>query len=119
MKKHCLECQEEFIGRADKKYCSSGCRSAAFNKTNREVINFIRNINQILGKNRKILAEFNPEGKAKIHKDKLLGEGFKFSYFTNIYKTKTGNTYFFVYDQGYLPLENGFYTLVRRQSYVE
>lgn len=119
MKKQCLECKEEFNGRADKKYCSTSCRSAAHNKLNREAINFVRNINNILGKNRRILADLNPDGKARVHKDKLLAEGFKFSYFTNIYQTKNGNTYYFVYDYGYLALADGFYTLVRRQSYVE
>lgn len=119
MKKHCLECKTEFIGRADKKYCSTSCRSTANNKVNRDAINFVRNINNILRKNRRILADLNPEGKARVHKDKMLGNGFKFSYFTNIYRTKNGNTYYFVYDYGYLELDNGFYTLVQRQSYVE
>ena len=119
MKKRCLECKEPFIGRADKKYCTAGCRSAAYNRSNRASINLVRNINNILSKNRKILAQFNPNGKSKIHKEKLLGEGFKFNYFTNIYQTKAGNVYYFVYDQGYLPLENGYFTLVRRQSYVD
>lgn len=119
MRKQCLECKEEFQGRADKKFCSPGCRSTANNKVNRDAINFVRNINNILRRNRRILVLLNPDGKAKVHKDKMLGEGFKFSYFTNIYQTKNGNTYYFVYDYGYIELENGFYTLVRRQSYVE
>jgi hypothetical protein len=28
--------------------------------------------------------------------------------------TKTGNTYYFLYDQGYLPLENDWLMLVKR-----
>lgn len=119
MKKQCLECKQEFHGRADKKFCSPNCRSAAHNKVHRESINFVRNINNILSKNRRILADLNPTGKARVTKDKLLSEGFKFSYFTNIYQTKNGNTYHFVYDYGYLALDGGYYTLVQRQSYVE
>jgi hypothetical protein len=34
--------------------------------------------------------------------------------FTNILKTKTGNTYYFLYDQGYMLLDNDFYILVKR-----
>jgi hypothetical protein len=79
----------------------------------------MRNINNILRKNRRILAELNPDGKAKVHKDKLLDRGFKFSYFTNIYRTKQGKNYHFCYDQGYMDIDNGFLILVRRQSYVE
>ncbi|MEM1119047.1 MAG: hypothetical protein AAGJ18_01275 [Bacteroidota bacterium] len=119
MKKRCLVCNEEFNGRADKKYCSPNCRSTAHNHLNRDAINFVRNINNILGKNRRILSILNPDGKAKVHKDKLLAEGFNFSYFTNIYRTQKGNTYYFCYDYGYLALSDGeYYTLVRRQSYV-
>ena len=72
MKKRCLECTDEFIGRADKKFCCDGCRSSYNNKLNSDTTNFVRNINNILRKNRRILAELNPNGKSKTHKDKLL-----------------------------------------------
>ncbi|MCP3933105.1 MAG: hypothetical protein GY705_28880 [Bacteroidetes bacterium] len=119
MKKKCVECGEGFTGRADKKFCSAYCRSSYNNRLNSDATNFIRNINNTLRKNRRILAELNPDGKAKIHRDKLLEKGFKFSYFTNIYRTKSGNVYRFCYDQGYLELDGGFITLVVRQKYVE
>ncbi len=119
MRNNCIECNEEFIGRSDKKFCSTECRSTYNNRLNSDSSNFMRNINNILRKNRRILAELNPKGKIKIHRDKLIERGFKFSYFTNIYKTKNGNTYHFCYDQGYLELEKNMFTLVVRQSYVE
>lgn len=119
MKKKCLECKDEFNGRADKRFCSDQCRSAYNNRLNSDANNFMRNVNNILRKNRRILVELNPKGKNKVHRDKLLEKGFKFSYFTNIYQTKAGKTYRFCYEQGYLPLENGYYALVIRQQYVE
>ena len=119
MKKNCQECGEAFMGRADKKFCSDQCRSAYNNRLNSDATNFIRNINNILRKNRRILAELNPDGKAQVHKDRLLEKGFKFSYFTNEYITKSGNNYRFCYDQGYLARENNYFTLVVRQEYVE
>lgn len=119
MKKKCIECQEMFIGRADKKFCSDACRSTHNNRLNSDTVNFVRNINNILRKNRRILLKFNPHGKAKIHKDRLLEEGFRFGYFTNEYVTKSGNVYRFCYEQGYLPLDHDFYTLVVRQEYVD
>jgi len=33
-----------------------------------------------------------------------------------MYKTKTGNTYYYIYDQGYLSLENELYLLIKRDS---
>ena len=119
MKKNCIECGEEFKGRADKKFCSDNCRSAYNNKLNSDATNFIRNVNNILRKNRRILAELNPNGKSKTNRDKLMERGFKFSYFTNIYETKAGKKYFFCYDQGYLELDNDWYALVVKKGYVE
>lgn len=79
----------------------------------------MRNINNLLRKNRRILAALNPDGKANVHRDKLLEKGFNFNYYTNVYNTRTGNTYYFIYDQGYLERDEGYYTLVVRQEYVE
>jgi hypothetical protein len=67
-----------------------------------------------LRKNYRVLSELNVEGKSKTTKTKLLSKGFDFEYFTNILQTKTGNTYYFLYDQGYLALENDIYMLVKK-----
>ena len=114
MTKSCLECGEKIVGREDKKFCSDGCRNTYNNKINKDSTNFMRNINNKLRKNYRILSELNTEGKSKTTKTKLQSRGFDFGYFTNILNTKTGNTYYFVYDQGYLVLENDFYMLVRK-----
>ena len=107
------------MGRADKKFCSDQCRSAYNNRVNSDATNFVRNVNNILRKNRRILAELNPHGKSKVHKDKLLEKGFKLSYYTNVYTTKAGKQYHFCYEQGYLALDKGYYALVIRQKYVD
>ena len=64
------------------------------------------------------MAELNPKGKSKVSRDQLLIKGFNFNYYTNIYTTKSGTTYHFCYDQGYLKLENDWYAIVERQEYV-
>ncbi len=117
--KTCLECGDKVHGRADKKFCSDQCRTSYNNRNNSDASNFMRNVNNILRKNRRILAEFNPKEKSKTTKTRLLDAGFKFSYFTNTYTTKNGKVYYFCYDQGYLPLDNDWYALVVRKSYVE
>ena len=113
-KQKCLECGEGFLGRADKKFCSDYCRNAYNNKINKDSKNLIRNTNNRLRKNWRILEELNPKDKCRVTKQKLENKGFDFNLFTSIYITKTGNTYYFVYDQGYLPLEKDFYALVKR-----
>lgn len=78
----------------------------------------MRGINRILKRNRDILLSFNPEGKASVKKSKLQNSGFNFNYHTNSYTTKTGKTYYFCYDQGYLDLENDYFGLVVKQDYI-
>lgn len=112
--KVCLECGNEVLGRADKRFCNDYCRNAYNNKLNRDSKNKIRNINNLLRKNYRILDDLNPKEKTKTTKSKLIERGFDFQYFTSIYTTKAGTVYYFVYDQGYLPLENDFYALVKR-----
>ncbi|MBA4319108.1 MAG: hypothetical protein C0412_11975 [Flavobacterium sp.] len=115
MDKTCLECGDKIVGREDKKFCSDGCRNAYNNKINKDSTNFMRNVNNKLRKNYRILSALNVDGKGKATKSKLLSKGFDFEFFTNILETKTGNTYFFVYDQGYRVLEDDYYMLVKKE----
>ena len=79
----------------------------------------MRRINAILKRNRDLLLSLNPEGKAFSTRSKLQNAGFNFNYHTNSYTTKSGKTYFFCYDQGYLELENDQLSLVHKQDYIE
>lgn len=112
--KKCLECGDKVTGRVDKKFCSDYCRNAYNNKVNKESKNLIRNTNNRLRKNYKILSELNTSGKTKVTRRKLFDRGFDFKFITSLYTTKAGSTYFYVYDQGYLELENEIYLLVKQ-----
>lgn len=114
--KNCLECHDKIVGREDKKFCSDGCRNAYNNKMNKDHTNLMRNINNKLRKNYRILSDLNPEGKTKTTKNKLISKGFDFDLMTSIYTTKTGNNYYFVYDQGYMAVENEGFVLVKKEN---
>ncbi len=114
MNKTCLECSDKIVGREDKKFCSDGCRNSYNNKINKDSTNFMRNVNNKLRKNYRILSALNVDGKSKTTRTKLLSKGFDFEFFTNILNTKTGNKYYFLYDQGYLALENDYFMLVKK-----
>ena len=116
MSKTCLECGDKIVGREDKKFCSDACRNAYNNKMNKDQNNLMRNINNKLRKNYRILCELNPENKTKTTRTKLLAKGFDFEFITSIYETKNGNTYYFLYDQGYMAIENDGYVLVKKDS---
>lgn len=116
MGKSCLECGDKLIGRTDKKFCNDYCRNAFNNKINKDSKNLIRNTNNKLRKNWRILESLNPNQKTKTSKLKLINLGFDFKLFTTIYTTKAGKVYYFVYDQGYLPLEDDYIALVKRST---
>ncbi len=116
MEKACQECGDPFRGRSDKKFCSDACRNTYNNRVNNYANAAIKRVNHILRKNRRILEALNPEGKTTVHGKKLRDRGFDFDYLTRIYRTRSGSEYVFVYEQGYLRLDNDFFTLVRREE---
>ncbi|HYG18313.1 MAG TPA: hypothetical protein VD816_05260 [Ohtaekwangia sp.] len=108
----CLECGILFRGRKDKKFCSDHCRIAYNNRINRDETSYVRTINNVLRRNRRILRELNPEGKCRVSYDRLRASGFDFRYFTTIYTNRDGVQYFYCYDQGYRSLGKDAYLLV-------
>ncbi len=100
------------------KFCDDYCRNNYNNQLKSNTNNLVRNINNALGKNRRILESlFKTEDEmVKTTKDKLLQKGFQFKYMTHTYTNKKGNVYFFCYDLGYLPLDNDWYLLVKRKE---
>ncbi|MFS4418428.1 hypothetical protein [Maribacter sp. 2307ULW6-5] len=111
----CLECNAPLMGRVDKKFCNDQCRNTYNNKLNKESNNLIRSVNNQLRKNYRILESFAlTDGKTKTTKAHLLRKGFHFDLITKLYTTKKGTVYYFVYDLGYLPLDNDFYMIVKR-----
>ncbi len=114
----CLSCEKPVKGRSDKKFCDDYCRAAYNNDLKSASNNLVRNVNNALGKNRRILESLLPQGDAtaKTNHDKLIEKGFQFKYHTSMYKAKNGNTYFYCYEYGYLALENNWYLVVRREE---
>jgi len=112
----CPECNEVIKGRIDKKFCSDLCRNSFNNKINSDTNNYVRNINNTLRKNRRILEESLQGDTTKLSKQKLIDKGFNFNFYTNQNITKNNHTYIFCYEYGYLPLENDFILVVKRKK---
>jgi hypothetical protein len=119
--KKCLQCERPIKGRTDKKFCDDYCRNAYNNSMKAPSYNLMRNINNQLAKNRRLLEETIPTGEemGKTTKEKLLSKGFSLKYFTHTYANKKGNIYFFCYDYGYLPLEGDWMLVVHRKDEKE
>ncbi|MBS1758892.1 MAG: hypothetical protein JST23_02115 [Bacteroidetes bacterium] len=114
----CLSCGKTLKGRSDKKFCDDYCRNNYNNQLKSDDTNSVRLINNQLNKNRKVLQGALPEDKetSKITREQLLLKGFSFKYFTHLYNTKTGNTYYYCYDYGYRQLEKDLYLIVRQKE---
>ncbi|MBS1567076.1 MAG: hypothetical protein JST39_22025 [Bacteroidetes bacterium] len=113
----CIYCRKTLKGRTDKKFCDDSCRNNYNNQLKGEDNNYVRNVNNALRKNRRIIAsllEGAKEGKLKIQRDRLTMLGFAFQYFTHTYTNKEGKIYCYCYEYGYLPLDDNLLLLVRK-----
>lgn len=114
----CLQCGKALKGRLDKKFCDDYCRNAYNNRQNADTNNYVRNINNALRKNRRILEGIirPDEELGKCPRQKLAELGFDFRYHTHQYLNKKGQTYQFCYEYGYLPLEGDWILVVKRAA---
>lgn len=116
----CPQCGEKVIGRTDKKFCSTQCRNSFNNKVRSESEKQIIDINRILRKNRRILQQFNPEGKTTVRKSHLMDMGFDFKYHTHTFLSSKGNLYKLCYEFGYLEIQDPLKILIiNEQPYMK
>lgn len=114
----CVECNRLLKGRPDKKFCCDACRNSYNNKQNSDHVNLVRNINNILRRNRRLLEEIMIPGRRtnKCLKQRLTDAGFDFRYYTHQYKNTRGQVYHFCYDHGYLQLEDEWLLVVKGRA---
>ncbi len=112
----CEECGAPLRGRVDKRFCSDQCRSTHNNRRNCEPNRYVREINTVLRRNRRILDSLNPGGKVKVAAARLKERGFDFRYHTAVGHVREGGTCYYCYDQGYVPLEKNYYLLVMKSE---
>lgn len=101
----CLRCKEPVKGRIDKKFCSDLCRNRYNNEGARDHTRLMRNTNNALRRNRKILEELY--GNEAIKKDELIEKNFNFDYITEF-----KNTVRWCYEYGYQEIEQGLFLIV-------
>jgi predicted nucleic acid-binding Zn ribbon protein len=114
----CIACGKPVLGRADKKFCNDWCRNGYNNKEKTASSDMMKAINAILKKNRRILETLIPvhAETGKCPKKKMVEKGFNFQYHTHVYTTKKQTRYFFCYEYGYLPIDNDYYFILRRNE---
>lgn len=115
----CLACGKPLKGRTDKKFCDDYCRNAHNNKNKAEEPLVVKELWQILKKNRRILEEMlGTEEMIKQPRTKFITKGFQFNFHTHQYTNKKGNIYTFCFEYGYLSLEGDWLLIVKRSPNV-
>lgn len=100
--KTCPVCSGNIVGRSDKKFCNSYCRSAFHYKNKKPANNFVAEVDKQLRLNRQIIKHYNQKGKTFIRKEILISQGFDPKFCTHRFYVPKEGTYYFCYDQGIL-----------------
>ena len=118
--RNCLHCGKPVKGRIDKKFCDDWCRNAFNNRLNSATNGIIRNINNALRRNRRILEELLPDGKQviRMHRQQLLARGFDFGFITHTRISRKGMRYSFCYEYGYCFEMNSEFLLIRKNLFM-
>ena len=116
--KLCLTCKKTIKGRTDKKFCDDYCRNSYNNQMHGTCNSYMRHINRLLHKNRRILADLLPASanQIKTSYEELSEKGFLFKYCTHQVPNKKGNPCHFCYDYGYRANSDWSYIVVRRKN---
>jgi predicted nucleic acid-binding Zn ribbon protein len=100
----CPVCNIPLIGRTDKKYCSDQCRYIANNKIKQKHEQPLLEVNSRLRKNRSILKNLCPEGRAIVRKDILDTMEYDYNLFSSIYVNPKRQIYYICYDYAFTPI---------------
>ena len=117
MKKKCLQCGQETLGRSDKKFCSLVCKNTFAASQRRDTRNAVAEIDAYLHRNREILALLmGNTAKAELDRLVLTRTGFKYEYHTGTYLNKEGKMYRIVYDYAWMDFSDQKILVVRKKK---
>ncbi len=82
-------------------FCDDGCRNQFHNKLNSDANNYVRNVNNILRRNRRILEHHYRRGQTNIERGVLQASGFDFAYHTRVDNRVEDQKVYYCYDYTY------------------
>ncbi len=98
-KKNCTNCQTEFEGRSNQRFCSTRCKNEYNNARHRASSQVTKPIDDILHRNHRILTEILEEqSQAMVTQAELAMKGFQFGYVTGIATKERPNDLFLCYN---------------------
>ena len=117
-------CKKTVKGRADRVFCTSYCKSVYHYNIRKATGTsyFKMRVDDILRKNRAILARYNERNGTVIKSEELLNAGFNPSFYTHTWQNLSGDKFIFCYDQGYHEVKSSYgdkCTLAKWQKEME
>jgi hypothetical protein len=116
----CLSCARPVKGRTDKKFCDDYCRNHFNNvrKARSERNIYVKRINAVLLRNRRILETLLEEGTtvAKVSREQLQWLGFQFRYSTHSQIAEKGKRVFYYYEYGCLQDRDGRFLVIKKED---
>jgi len=114
--KKCPECDKTVMGRSDKRFCSDSCRSSLHNRVRQDDVYAVKNVNQILIRNRRILMAALDSRRNEVSQSYLRAKGFNFNFFTHQIDQPSGRSAVFCYDIGYRREASNLLALVKDEE---
>ena len=107
MKNRCLYCSSTFVGRTDKKFCTTKCKNAYNYQAQLQKKQTYQAIDTILHQNHRILNHLlNNQQKRIVYRNQLAILGFQFNYHTHTFQNKKGQVYRIVYNFAWLSIQD-------------
>ena len=101
MERKCLRCGKGYYGRVDKKFCCDDCRTDYHNHIRRQRNKKLREVNNILAANWKILSTQIREGRYDISLRELASKRFNFEIYTASRRVFPGFRVYWCYNLAY------------------
>ena len=100
----CRLCQEPFMGRSDKMFCSVRCKTSYHEQLSHVTFEASKRIDKILHRNRSILLELMGKNgtQKKIPKITLDAKKFNWTYLTHYHTNSQGKEVRYIYDFSYM-----------------
>ncbi len=114
-KRHCPICKKPVVGRSDKKFCSTACKSNYHQRLSAHTEKATARIDKILHRNRSILQELLGKRRVqiKIPLIELESKKFNFNYITKYHINNRGKEYRYVYDIAYMTFSKDEVLIIR------